>query len=371
MRTNIIYRFKFFRILFYFLSFLILFEIILRVISPNILREEKFPLIFKPDSIYGYSLIPNSCSELVGMEHRKTVTVNQKGYLGKDFKLVKDTNFYRIIIIGECQLSGMYLNDREKDVVQMLEEKFHTNNYNVEVINCSIDGAYREACLTKFIKNEIVKLDPDMIITEYWSELHKVLASREVYKDFVITYPANNDSLRNKAIKLIDNIYDHKVLRVLFDFSYVFKGFMYSWRHCLDRTKLQMNFEIWQTYETYRRKKMKDADAIIGYNDKFTFGETNAMYMDLKENLEKHAIKLVLFSNMNLLEVKNNEAFKDIDLSKYSFISPKIPMVVPNSYAHDKHYSAIGLKQVADSIFKDLIEKKTIPLKYKMSKIKN
>ena len=109
--------------------------------------------------IYSYhpvdTIVPN--------QHFNTININNNGFRGPELLTDVGDEHYRIFMIGGSTIFGSGLTSDKETIPYKLHEKVNENYDNVEVINAGISS------ITSFeelfhIKNNLINLDPDMII---------------------------------------------------------------------------------------------------------------------------------------------------------------------------------------------------------------
>jgi lysophospholipase L1-like esterase len=92
------------------------------------------------------------------------ISVNSKGFRGKEFSEKKETNTFRIITIGDSCTMGVGIADDET-YASVLESILNKNNRfsrNYEVINAGVAG-YSSLQGLRYLKAELIKYKPDVI----------------------------------------------------------------------------------------------------------------------------------------------------------------------------------------------------------------
>ena len=94
-------------------------------------------------------------------QHLNTININSYGFRSDEFAREKLDNDYRIFVVGGSSTFGYGASSNEKTIPGQLDKIF--KNKNVEIINAGIGGATSSE--EKYlIENDILQLDPDMII---------------------------------------------------------------------------------------------------------------------------------------------------------------------------------------------------------------
>ena len=197
------------------------------------LRDRHYPLIYLPDSLYGYRYMPNITERIDAPNLHKDFRLNNHGYTGPDFNLRKSKRTYRIIVVGSSNAGGIWM-EGYKNYSVYLQEIFNSHTQPVEVINCAIDGRGRDKRHLDLIENELLAYQPDLILLEFNFPLTYIPINREVYKGYMIEYQLNSEKGRQESIKGVDRARKHWFLGFLYDISYNPQGVSYP-----DREKLK------------------------------------------------------------------------------------------------------------------------------------
>lgn len=132
--------------LFVFFIFILLCEIVLRLIwHPDFLN-----LAYKRNDYEWIS---------------KNVVLDKFGYRDFEYELAKPANIYRIYVLGDSYTYGWYINDFSKSYPKVLERALNKSDSarKIEVINASRPGFNFKAETERFM-NEGVLFQPDMVI---------------------------------------------------------------------------------------------------------------------------------------------------------------------------------------------------------------
>lgn len=104
----------------------------------------------RPSSILGYELVPNSTPE-----------INSYGMIGKEHKLEKENNTYRILLLGDSIAAQGYSTE-------FLEEKLNDNpilnkKYKFEIWNAGVPG-YDVRQYANYLRYKGIKYSPNIVI---------------------------------------------------------------------------------------------------------------------------------------------------------------------------------------------------------------
>ncbi len=146
-----------FLVLLSLISFLIFYEIILRI------TEIAIPSFVYDDKEYGRTFKPNSDVIFKGAEGFYMGRVNEFGYLGKAYPIQKASNVIRIVILGDSYIEGMQLFERhhfKEKLENCLSDKFHKK---VEILNFGIGGIdFRDMYFN--YNHKAKKFSPDIVM---------------------------------------------------------------------------------------------------------------------------------------------------------------------------------------------------------------
>jgi hypothetical protein len=331
------------------------FEIYFRVQYPEELKDQCYPLMYKTDSVLGYTYIPNTIGKISkpGISE-KVVKINSQGFVGPEFETKKGKDIYRIIVVGSSTAGGVWMDGTEsftKKLQKICDEK----EYKVEVINCAIDGLGRGKFLINLIKTKIVKYKPDLVLFQLDFPLSLTDVTREVYRDYILEYPINSDKDRTKGKEVIDKVYEYGYLKHLYDYSYIIRGWCKYYLESRDVNNHASDFV--NVLKTYKEKIMRsyeggDWERTYSYNVK----KTIALYQSAQDTLKASNSKMALlhyyginedleaFLEKNQLKVISLECdFKDEHVSW------------PNNHLNDK-----GHELLAQALFQKLDENEMI-----------
>lgn len=135
-----------------------LIEVLLRggSIAKDLYRGRRIAVLSNNPEL-GYELRPDYKH---GLFH-----TNSSGFRGKDFKIKKKKDIYRIVVIGDSIPFGVRMDEKNIFPV-LLQKKIKNSSFNrnnIEVINAGI-GGYNIWQYGELYKTKISKLSPDLII---------------------------------------------------------------------------------------------------------------------------------------------------------------------------------------------------------------
>jgi hypothetical protein len=290
------------------LGIFLLSEVYFRVFSYELLKTRVRDLAYIPDSLYGYKYKPNSEQTFIWPGINKKFRFNNHGFYGPDFSESKNKNTYRIIFVGNSVTLGIR-TDGEDNFVMKLQDLFKQANYNVEIINCSVDGKNRDVGNMNIVKYETPKYHPDLVMFEYHKRLSEKYLYRDQYKDYMLRY---DDSTKKDIPKLkskIDKIYAAKVSRKLYDVSFTVRAFC----HWLDNNRDNRFAKFFNSnimaieYITAYIKKEKGKEKKIK-NIYFTDTESIKLYADLEKYLDSLNIQFATYFLRSQSKINNKQS---------------------------------------------------------------
>jgi len=147
---------------------------------PELVKQVCLDLHAKPEKYAGIRLEPPNY-------HSPTLNINSEGFRGPEISKEKPHNVYRIFLIGGSTTFGFGATSDETTISGFLQKFFNKSdlNFNVEVINAGVEAAY-SSTEVYYIKNMLVKYNPDLIITyDGWNDSSDVsIVERVQSSDF-------------------------------------------------------------------------------------------------------------------------------------------------------------------------------------------
>ncbi len=198
-------------------------EITLRIRYKEQLGNRVYPLIYQPDTLLGFTYIPNTQAEISQPGIHKKFSINENGFYGPSFSKAKPAGKFRIAIIGASEASGIWLNGFENFCIkfQQLLDKQHIN---AEVLNFSMDGQMRDLNNVRLINSRIIEYSPDMVLLNVNIPFVESAYRRSTYKGYVIIYNGNNPESEQWCKNKIDYIEGHTILTTLYKASYIVRA---------------------------------------------------------------------------------------------------------------------------------------------------
>ena len=106
-------------------------------------------------------------------QHYDTININSEGFRGKEVSILKPDDTFRIFVVGGSTVYGTGAESDIKTIPGFLQQEFDNSeiNYNVEIINAGIAGAWSYTSSLD-AKNKLVNFEPDMmVIYGGWNDL--------------------------------------------------------------------------------------------------------------------------------------------------------------------------------------------------------
>ena len=118
----------------------------------------------KKDVTYKYTegYLPNSSAVLTTKEFSDTFKYNESGFRGNFLPIKKDSNEYRIIVLGDSFVEGIG-TENDSTIASLLQKKLQVDNSNVIVMNAGISGSYPKHETTLFY-SKLQQYKPDLVV---------------------------------------------------------------------------------------------------------------------------------------------------------------------------------------------------------------
>jgi len=117
--------------------------------------------------------IRTSGDEIIPNQSSSTININNNGFRGPEFSITKESDTFRIIMLGGSTMFGTGATSDMTTIPGYLQSSFNENqlDYKIEIINAGIQGADSNTEL-KLIENKLLQFSPDMIIIyDGWNDL--------------------------------------------------------------------------------------------------------------------------------------------------------------------------------------------------------
>ena len=173
-------------------------------------------------SEYSHSFVKSLCSDYKSMidyqtpykhwepnQNSNSVNINSLGVRGDEISISKDSDTYRIVMLGGSAMYGLFATSDSSTIAGFLEKKIHDENpeFNVEIINAGVNGATSFDEI-RFLEDRLFQLNPDMVfVYDGGNDLRYKITEKHLSDS---TWPTETEKIskkiRNyyKTIQLID-----------------------------------------------------------------------------------------------------------------------------------------------------------------------
>jgi hypothetical protein len=317
-------------------------EIYLRLRYDSQLRIRIYPQVYVPDEKLGYRYRPNTEGEIRIPGIHRHFRTNSHGFHSPEISEAKPTGTYRIACIGPSNTTGIWMDGDEKNFSRLLEEKLRADGHHIEVMNFGIDGRYRSVHELRVIDTDVAVFQPDLVLLDV--ELPFVYGEfrRDVYRNYVMIYNAENELSRKWCERIIDDIYARRFLIRLYRTSYIVRATsrLYANRYPARSLKLRVFIE--------NRIQAPDI-ALLPYSIK----KSVEALQETRTKLEGRGSQLILF------QYSDNQYFRQV-AAKYDlpYLELEVPATPKYVHDHDGHYRHAGHVEVANQLYKHLTSRK-------------
>lgn len=325
------------------LVLIILAEIGLRLFwSDELYIKPRVEDVFENDPVIIYQYKSNTYIN-VGEEKIK---VNRDGFIGEDIG-PKSPDKFRIAFVGSCGVSGSVHLSEYYSFCPMLQQLFSDNHYNVEILNCGIEGNDRTLEQFLSIEYKVLALEPDIIIMESSLPILTLYTQREYYRDYQISFPDSDFEGQARLKGMVDNLYDNEWWIKPICASYIVRG---CFRFYANRTSNITSAHI-QLYQSKRRISGKFRHV------RYTVDESVEMITSLKQRLQEQNISLFMF------DYTRNPEF-------YAFAKEKGLPLIPLNLDFEKqdyfpkditHWNGKGCQKIADRLYEIITKNNLVP----------
>jgi hypothetical protein len=199
-------------------------EIFLRIRYKSLLWIHVYPQVYIPDEDLGYRYKANAEGEIrIAGIHRRFRT-NSRGFNAHEFVREKPPGTYRIAIIGPSNTTGIWMDGEGQNFSEMLQEHFRGAGREVEVMNFGIDGRYRSVHELRVIDTDVADYEPDLVLLDVELPFVHGTFRRDVYRNHVMIYNAENDLSRRWCEMTIDWVLTRTMLMRLYRLSYIVRA---------------------------------------------------------------------------------------------------------------------------------------------------
>jgi len=244
--------------------------------DPNIFYLDVDYHLYRPSTILGYEMIPNTTPR------NESFHVNSYGMVGEEYELAKENNCFRILVLGDSiTQDGWY--------VESLKKKLNSNpdlTYNFELWNAGVNG-YSINQYAAFLKYKAIKYHPDMVLIGFCLNDFGLTSTVVIYKNSMGFSEYYYPGFRLATSLPILN-------RFLFKYSYFYRFLI---------------MRIENVLANIEKNKFGD--------DSYRSGET-FYFLNLMKNIcDKHKISLV---SVIFPLLKPMEEYKDYERTQYEVV---------------------------------------------------
>ncbi len=321
-----------------FLAILIfLVEVSLRLFYHEQLKIRAYPLIYLPSKTFGYIYMPRSEGYLCRPSIEKQVRLNNMGFPGPDFDLIKPPHVFRIAIVGGSIASGIWMQG-DSTFSDHLQANFNQNYSGVEVMNFSIDGKFRDITKVVLTHRMVLQYQPDLILLSVSIPFVQSNHQRKVYKDYVIEYGFGESPTPNEQI--VDEIESKWSHKALYRISFIYRAYVrwYSHRYNDDQAYW---FKAWIT---------KYVSCRFCLQKQYSERDTGLLLQNLSGMLASSNCQL------QLLFYQPNQQLEEFCLQnglRHIFLN--IPRNQEFLHEYDGHYNAWAHKEIGMQLYEKLM----------------
>jgi len=331
-------------------------EVYLRVVMHEHVIIHHYPLIYAPDSVYGYRGIPNIEGYIRRPSIEKRYKLNNFGYYGPDFSADHPDSIFRILVGGSSIVEGIWAKQKES-YPALLSRLFKERGYKVEVINCGISGSMREWQDINLLKEATVRFHANLALFERPFPIRHTNYLRETYKGYSMLFTGSTAEERlaseMTAKRKVDWLKDNSFITKIFELSYYMR---YLTRDQPDNQWGSL-WDRWSDYSTNSTQSWQN------YEDRSLTVEESIHFLNgMSDEMNKTGCKLIAY------EYGNNEMSDRIRNGGYitfPYLSLDLPLD-EKKYQHelDDHLNELGFLITAEKLF-DELSRNYIPDAYK------
>jgi lysophospholipase L1-like esterase len=277
-------------------------------------------------------------------QHLTSININSFGFRGEEFSLQKDSNTYRIFMVGGSTTFGAGATSDEKTIPAQLEKIFLENGYQIEIINAGVGAADSREEAYK-IRESYKRFQPDMfIIYDGWNDSFRNLEKTEL--NLEISRYESLDSKKSDLHKWIrDNLDVYRTIPVIYPIIY-----HYQIASSMNDNVYLENAEIWsQRWSNIcLENNQKNIDTIILLQPVVGSGEKSLSYDE-----KRHAEYIKAIKTNEQLEFFSNQL--PIEFCTASFdMRNAIDRETEPVYYDGGHMNDLGNKIMANAIYEKI-----------------
>ncbi|MBI4847222.1 MAG: hypothetical protein HY808_01405 [Nitrospirae bacterium] len=283
----------------------------------------------------------NVNGEIITPEFSHKIATNSQGFRGKkEYSITKDSDVYRIIVLGDSVTFGYGVEDKET-FSAILEKKLSLVK-KVEVINMGVSGFGTAEELIK-LRKEGFNYNPDLVILGYFPNDHFNNIISNLFK-------VENGKLIRNAEVFAPALFIRDRLNKVPGYT-----FLSQHSHFVNFLRNRISYSIIRTIG-----KAHKIDSYVPVKEKITAKENELTAMLLNEFIQegyKHNISVIILDIPEMINKKqsysnlptellllNNKTFL-VDVQKQIFES--YPLLEIN-YKVDKHLRPLGHELIGD-----------------------
>lgn len=339
-------------------------ELFFRVFSKG-LEQWHFPLAYQPDSVIGYTYIPNMKTYKKNDAFKNYFSTNSQGFVGPEFSPRKDSGVYRIIFVGASNLCGLETNGPNYYAL-LLQKKINAAHLKIEVINCGVDGL-QGFDFMDVIREKIVHYNPDLVMCDFPGiDMNREKTYRTVYRDYMISYSNDYHTPLGPIKTYIDkNFYDFNSFKFLYDNCYTYRALCRYYTHnngyfstLLGKTFLS-NADS-NKIVSYREKQVRDFyHPLVSVG--LTLDESLALLSDVRARLKAVNSRFMIYSTYVMHSSYRGWGADSLVnlLANYHFKYLPLEVVYKEGFSfgkYDGHSSQVGHEAIAEALFNKLIK---------------
>ena len=203
------------------LAALLLAELVLRAMRPDVVSRVSYPCFYEPDPELGFRYRPGATGILAGhFEIENEVRINSLGFHDEE-PLPEGEVELRVLALGDSFTAAMHV-PRSASWPAVLERELRRSGAAVDVVNLGVDGTGTDVHV-ELLRRHLPRLAPRLVILAFYrNDLSEAMIgglTRECYRGTVLSYPdaAWRERLRTRA----DAHEAKRVRRRLYDHSYL------------------------------------------------------------------------------------------------------------------------------------------------------
>jgi len=213
---------------------LLLAELGFRVLKPLSTQINHRPLVYQPDPVIGYRLIPGSSDYIERYEYRQPVQINSDGFFDDEYPEVPPPGVTRIAAIGDSYTAGFQVGRAYNypDVLERLLNEEGLPGCPCEVLNFGLDGTGTVQQVAIF-EQIALNYQPDIVVVAFHStdlrDTQVGLVQRDLYRGYELVY--RDETGREELTRQVDALLSGGggALRFAVQHSYLVRVLYNAW----------------------------------------------------------------------------------------------------------------------------------------------